>query len=176
MPLPREVQPPSPLSAPTRLHISTPGIGVDGERGYNSSHCIGSSRVIGPSLPVSSWPPLSPCPGAHTILNPFVPHPPIVSHFLKARRECVLCRSLCPNLAIYRHCGQLRRLCRFVPFQPCFGLSAPRIRPLRECIPRGWTIPITASSILRNKRLRQSITILCKLFIVKIFSHFRQTN
>lgn len=58
MPPPREVQP------LTRLHISTPGIGVDGERGYNSSHCIGSSRVIGPSpgflpLPLPRDPPSS---------------------------------------------------------------------------------------------------------------------
>lgn len=35
----------------SKLHISIPGIGVDGEREYNSSHCIGSPRVIGTTPP-----------------------------------------------------------------------------------------------------------------------------
>lgn len=145
------------MQPPIRLHISTPGIGVDGKRGYNSSHCIGSSRVIGPSPGFLLF--TLPRFLALHLPQPLRTHPPIVSHFLKARREHVLCRSLCPNLAIYRYCGQLRRLCRFVPFQLRFGLSASRIRPMRECIPRGWTIPITLrrSSLLRNKCLRQSI-------------------
>lgn len=46
-------------AVPSRLHISTPGIGVDGEHGYNSSHCIGSSRVIGPSLSLLLFLPFS---------------------------------------------------------------------------------------------------------------------
>lgn len=62
----------------SKLHISVPGIGVDGERGYNSSHCIGSSRVIGPLLVSSSSSISLPCSltlclSSLTILNYFCP-------------------------------------------------------------------------------------------------------
>lgn len=145
------------MQPPSRLHISTPGIGVDGERGYNSSHCIGFSRVIGPSPSLlffslsASRPP-----------QPLRIHPPIVSHFLKARRERVLCHTLCPNLAIYRCCGQLRR---FVPFQLRSGLSSVYPGFDRMHSSRENNSCHACRSILCNKRPSQSMSYRCHRII-----------
>lgn len=120
------VHPPRKVQPPSRLHISTPGIGVDGERGYNSSHCIGSSRVIGltPSLSIRLLfllclvvllLSLSLSLTLLTSLNPFVSHPPIVSHFPKARRDRVLyCYAqISLSIAIATNCAASAVLCPF---------------------------------------------------------------
>jgi len=146
------------VQPPIRLHISTPGIGVDGERGYNSSHCIGSSRVIGPSPGFLLFT-LSRFLALH-LPQPLRTQPSYRISFSEGpARACIVLA-----MPKSRYLSLLRPTASPLPFcaQLRFGLSASRIRPMRECIPRGWTIPITLrrSSVLRNKCLRQSIMIL----------------
>lgn len=85
---------------------------MDGERGYNSSHCIGSLRVIG-TLP-ALYPFLSVSLSPDSLLPPSyasLPHRRI--SFYEGLERALLC-ALCRCLTIlYRHCGQLHRICPF---------------------------------------------------------------
>ena len=82
---------------------------MDGERGYNSSHCIGSLRVIG-TLP-ALYPFLSVSLSPDSLLPPsYASLPTVVSHFTKASSARYYARYAA---ILYRHCGQLHRICPF---------------------------------------------------------------
>ena len=125
------------------LHISSLGIGVDGERGYNSSHCIGSLWVIGtppPCSPASIYSCLSRS-LCFTLSRGSLPSPSyaslptVVSHFTKAWSARYYARYAGASL-FYRHCGQLHRICPFCALPVSATASGSRaLRPtnFRNC-------------------------------------------
>lgn len=121
----------------SQLHISSLGIGVDGERGYNSSHCIGSLRVIG-TAPLCSPASIYFCLSrslCFTLPRGSLPSPSraslptVVSHFTKAWSARYYARYARASL-FYRHCGQLHRICPFCALPVSATASGPRtLRP-----------------------------------------------